>query len=38
VPAGADLWVVRVSVPTEREATGRNQLFEPVVAGFAPGG
>jgi hypothetical protein len=38
VPAGTDLWVVRVSVPTEREATGRNQLFEPVVAGFVPGG
>lgn len=38
VPAGADLWVVRVSVPSEREAAGRTDLFEPVAAGFAPGG
>lgn len=37
VPAGSDLWAVRVSVPTEREGTGRAELFEPVVAGFTPG-
>ena len=37
LPDGEDLWVVRVSVPTEREGTGRAELFEPVVAGFAPG-
>jgi len=37
VPAGPDLWVLRVTVPTGREATGRSELFEPVVASFAPG-
>ncbi|MGH3904187.1 MAG: protein kinase domain-containing protein [Pseudonocardiaceae bacterium] len=36
VPDGSDLWVVRVSVPTEREGIGRTELFEPVVADFAP--
>ena len=36
LPKGKDLWVVRVSVPTEREGTGRTELFEPVVAGFVP--
>jgi serine/threonine protein kinase len=34
VPAGTDLWVVSVTVPTEREAAGRTKLFEPVVAAF----
>lgn len=37
VPARADLWVVSATVPTEREGAGRTRLFEPVVAGFAPG-
>jgi hypothetical protein len=37
VAAGANLWVVSVTVPTEREGAGRRRLFEPVVAGFAPG-
>ncbi|MGH3836675.1 MAG: serine/threonine-protein kinase [Pseudonocardiaceae bacterium] len=37
VPAGSDLWVVSVTVPTEREGAGRTKLFEPVVAGFTPG-
>jgi hypothetical protein len=37
LPHEDDLWVVRVSVPTEREGTGRAELFEPVVAGFVPG-
>ncbi|MDQ3760550.1 MAG: serine/threonine protein kinase [Actinomycetota bacterium] len=37
VPARADLWVVSVTVPTEREGAGRTKLFEPVVAAFAPG-
>jgi eukaryotic-like serine/threonine-protein kinase len=36
-PARADLWVVSVTVPTEREGAGRMKLFEPVVAAFAPG-
>ncbi|MGH3866915.1 MAG: serine/threonine-protein kinase [Pseudonocardiaceae bacterium] len=37
VPAGAELWAVSVTVATEREGAGRTRLFEPVVAGFAPG-
>ncbi|MGB6164906.1 MAG: serine/threonine-protein kinase [Pseudonocardiaceae bacterium] len=37
IPAGADLWAVSVTVPTEREGAGRMRLFEPVVTGFAPG-
>jgi eukaryotic-like serine/threonine-protein kinase len=37
VPIRSDLWVVWVTVPTEREAAGRTKLFEPVVARFAPG-
>jgi hypothetical protein len=37
VPARPDLWVVAVTVPTEREGAGRTKLFEPVVAAFAPG-
>jgi hypothetical protein len=37
MPAGADLWVVSVTVPTEREAAGRMKLFEPIVAAFLPG-
>ncbi|MGH3823149.1 MAG: serine/threonine-protein kinase [Pseudonocardiaceae bacterium] len=37
VPAGADLWVVSVTIPTEREGAGRKKLFEPAVAAFAPG-
>lgn len=36
LPAGWDLWAVRVTVPTEREGTGRAELFEPVAAGFVP--
>ncbi|HET9118747.1 MAG TPA: serine/threonine-protein kinase [Pseudonocardiaceae bacterium] len=35
MPVGPDLWVVSVTVPTEREAAGRTKLFEPVVAAFA---
>jgi eukaryotic-like serine/threonine-protein kinase len=35
VAARAGLWVVSVTVPTEREGAGRMRLFEPVVAGFA---
>ena len=37
VPAQSDLWVLSVTVPTEREGAGRTKLFEPVVAGFTPG-
>ncbi|MGH3918708.1 MAG: protein kinase domain-containing protein [Pseudonocardiaceae bacterium] len=37
VPARSDLWVVSVTVPTEREGAGRTKLFEPVVAGFTTG-
>jgi eukaryotic-like serine/threonine-protein kinase len=37
VSVRSDLWVVSVTVPTEREAAGRTKLFEPVVAGFAAG-
>lgn len=36
-PVRADLWMVSVTVPTEREGAGRMKLFEPVVAEFAPG-
>jgi hypothetical protein len=36
IPATADLWVVSVTVPTEREAAGRTRLFEPVLATFTP--
>jgi hypothetical protein len=36
VPAGTQLWVVSVTVPTDRETAGRMQMFEPVVAGFIP--
>ncbi|MBV9011319.1 MAG: serine/threonine protein kinase [Pseudonocardiales bacterium] len=35
VATRAQLWVVSVTVPTEREGAGRTRLFEPVVAGFA---
>jgi hypothetical protein len=35
-PARPDLWLVSVTVPTEREAAGRTKLFEPVVAAFVP--
>jgi serine/threonine protein kinase len=34
VPAQADLWVLSVTVPTEREGAGRTKLFEPVAARF----
>ncbi|MGH3897391.1 MAG: serine/threonine-protein kinase [Pseudonocardiaceae bacterium] len=37
VPARSGLWVVSVTVPTEREGAGRTKLFEPVVADFIPG-
>ncbi|MGH3787906.1 MAG: serine/threonine-protein kinase [Pseudonocardiaceae bacterium] len=33
----AQLWVVSVTVPTEREGAGRTKLFEPVTANFSPG-
>jgi hypothetical protein len=36
LPARPDLWMVSVTVPTEREAAGRTKLFEPVVAAFVP--
>jgi hypothetical protein len=36
MPAKPDLWVVSVTVPTEREAAGRTKLFEPAVATFTP--
>ncbi|MGH3753076.1 MAG: serine/threonine-protein kinase [Pseudonocardiaceae bacterium] len=36
VPVRSGLWVVWVTVPTEREKAGRTKLFEPVVAGFTP--
>jgi serine/threonine protein kinase len=31
---GGDLWVVRVTVPTEQEGTGRTQLFDRLVPTF----
>ncbi|HEX2264607.1 MAG TPA: serine/threonine-protein kinase [Pseudonocardiaceae bacterium] len=34
VPAQADLWLLSVTVPTEREGAGRTKLFEPVAARF----
>ncbi len=37
MPVGADLWVISVTVPTEREGAGRMKLFEPAVAAFTPG-
>ena len=37
VPARSDLWVISVTVPTEREGAGHTKLFEPVVADFTPG-
>ncbi|MGH3549500.1 MAG: serine/threonine-protein kinase [Pseudonocardiaceae bacterium] len=37
LPVRADLWMISVTVPTEREGAGRMKLFEPVVAEFAPG-
>ncbi|MFN2478828.1 MAG: serine/threonine-protein kinase [Pseudonocardiaceae bacterium] len=37
IPVRADLWMVSVTVPTEREGAGRMKLFEPVVAEFVPG-
>ncbi len=37
VPAESGLWVVSVTVPTEREGAGRMKLFEPVVARFVLG-
>ncbi|MDQ4011249.1 MAG: serine/threonine protein kinase [Actinomycetota bacterium] len=37
VPGQSALWVLSVTVPTEREGAGRTKLFEPVVAGFTPG-
>lgn len=36
IPAGTQLWVVSVTVPTDRETAGRMKMFEPVVAGFIP--
>jgi eukaryotic-like serine/threonine-protein kinase len=37
MPTTADVWVISVTVPTEREGAGRMKLFEPVVASFTPG-
>jgi hypothetical protein len=37
MPAKPDLWMVSVTVPTEREGAGRMKLFEPVTATFTPG-
>ncbi|HJT02738.1 MAG TPA: protein kinase [Pseudonocardiaceae bacterium] len=37
IPAKPDLWMVSVTVPTEREGAGRMKLFEPVTATFTPG-
>jgi serine/threonine protein kinase len=37
VPVGTELWVVSVTVPTDREGAGRMKLFEPVVAAFTAG-
>jgi eukaryotic-like serine/threonine-protein kinase len=36
MPAKPDLWMISVTVPTEREGAGRMKLFEPVTAAFAP--
>jgi serine/threonine protein kinase len=36
MPAQAEVWVVSVTVPTEREGAGRTKLFEPVAASFTP--
>src|SRR5918997_2304116 len=36
VATQSDLWVLSVTVPTEREGAGRTKLFEPVVARFVP--
>jgi serine/threonine protein kinase len=33
-PAGADLWVVAVTVPVEQEDTGRSELFDPITKTF----
>ncbi len=37
LPVKTELWLVSVTVPTEREGAGRMKLFEPVVAEFTPG-
>jgi hypothetical protein len=37
MPAGGDLWMISVTVPTEREGAGRVKLFEPAAAAFTPG-
>ncbi|HEX6401918.1 MAG TPA: serine/threonine-protein kinase [Pseudonocardiaceae bacterium] len=37
MPAKPDIWVISVTVPTEREGAGRMKLFEPVTATFTPG-
>lgn len=37
MPANPDLWMISVTVPTEREGAGRMKLFEPVTAAFTPG-
>ena len=36
MPANTELWVLSVTVPTEREAAGRTKLFEPVLTTFTP--
>jgi eukaryotic-like serine/threonine-protein kinase len=37
MPAKPDLWMISVTVPTEREGAGRMKLFEPLTATFTPG-
>ncbi|MBV8994989.1 MAG: hypothetical protein JO287_15120 [Pseudonocardiales bacterium] len=37
MPAKPDLWMISVTVPTEREGAGRMKLFEPATATFTPG-
>jgi hypothetical protein len=37
IPAKPDLWMISVTVPTEREGAGRMKLFEPVTITFTPG-
>ena len=37
MPAKPDIWMISVTVPTEREGAGRMKLFEPVTAAFTPG-
>ncbi|MGH3979514.1 MAG: serine/threonine-protein kinase [Pseudonocardiaceae bacterium] len=36
LPTRSDLWLVRVTVPTDREEAGRAELFDRVVPDFVP--